>query len=52
MSENLFMIGTKFYRHIGKTEVPDIIRLKKQENNTLYFNNGAYEATITKKELY
>lgn len=51
MSEN-FLIGTKFYRHIGESLVPEIIRLKKQEGNTLYFANGGYTTTITKEEYH
>ena len=47
---NNFMIGTKFYRNVGTTSVPEIIRLKKQEGNILYFDNGGYEATVTKSE--
>lgn len=47
---NKFMVGTKFYRHIGVTEVPEIIRLRFEEGNILYFENGGYEATITKEE--
>ena len=51
MSNETFMIGTKFFRHIGKTEVPEIIRLKKQEGNILYFDNGKYNATVLNDEF-
>lgn len=49
MSEK-FLVGTKFYRHIGDSPVPDVIRLKKQEGDTLFFSDGGYTTTITKEE--
>ena len=45
-----FMVGTKFYR-IGKSEVPEIIRLKKQEGINLYFNMGGYTTYLTQDEF-
>lgn len=44
-----FMIGTKFYR-IGESGIPEIIRLKKQEENVLYFNTGGYNVYLTQDE--
>ena len=44
-----FMIGTKFYR-IGASGVPEIIRLKKQKGNVLFFNTGDYNTYLTQEE--
>ena len=46
-----FLIGTKFYRFPDKSETPDIIRLKKQVNDTLFFDDGGYTATLTNEEF-
>ena len=46
-----FLIGTKFYRFPDKSETPDIIRLKKQVNDTLFFDDGGYTTTLTNEEF-
>lgn len=46
-----FMIGTKFYRNVDDTSVPEVIRLKKQENDVLYFNNGGYSITLVNEDF-
>lgn len=45
-----FMIGTKFYK-VPESGIPVIIRLKKQESNTLYFNMGGYTTYLTQDEI-
>lgn len=49
MSEK-FMIGTKFYRK-NNSLVPEIIRLKKQDGDILYFNMGGYTTYLTQDEI-
>lgn len=50
MSNEKFMIGTKFYKH-DRSCVPVVIRLKKQEGNVLYFNMGGYTTYLTQDEI-
>lgn len=45
-----YLIGTKFYK-IGASGIPEVIRLKKQNNNILYFNTGGYNIYLTQDEL-
>ena len=46
-----FLVGTRFYRFPTKTDIPDIIRLKKQEGETLFFDDGGYYTTLTNEEF-
>mgnify|MGYP007092385044 FL=1 len=46
-----FIIGTKFYRHINDSPIPDIIRLTKIENDRFFVNDGGYTTTIDKKDI-
>lgn len=45
-----FLIGTKFYR-VGDSGIPEIIRLKKQIDNVVFFNTGGFNTYLTQDEI-